>query len=97
VNYLSEIARDIANELPDELVPVDDADGLMLVYALLCCTLGVDVSRRHVHDAWTAWMACRGQEHESMVPYDQLPRDVQLEDEPFAEAIRGVALRLASA
>jgi hypothetical protein len=94
VNYLSEIAADILEELPAGLAPSEGAHDLMLLYALLATTVGASVKREHVHDAWVAWMTSRGQDHESMVPYAALPADVQQEDEPFVEAIRCVATRL---
>lgn len=93
MNYLKRVADEISRELPTELVPEEGADGLMLLYALLCLSLGKSVTSRNVHDAWTAWMSGRGERHSSMVPFEELPADVQLEDEPFAEAIRTVAGR----
>lgn len=91
MNYLTSVADAIVSELPADLVPKEDADGLMLLYAVLCLSLGQAVTARDVHDAWTAWMSGRGEHHSSMVPFDELPADVQAEDEPFAEAIRIVA------
>jgi len=93
VNYLTRIADAISNELPQELIPKDGAGDLMLLYALLCVTVGQSVSANDVHDAWTTWMTGRGERHTSMIPFDELPADVQLEDEPFASAIRRVAER----
>lgn len=82
------------DELPPEMVPADGAEELMLLYAVLCLAVGQAVTSANVHDAWTAWMTARGQEHESMVPFNDLPHDVQIEDEPFVLAIRRVADRL---
>lgn len=93
MNYLAKIADEISNELPPELIPEDGGGDLMLMYALLCVTVGRSVTARDVHDAWTAWMTGRGERHSSMIPFDELAADVQLEDEPFALAIRRVAER----
>ncbi|MCZ7628545.1 MAG: hypothetical protein M5U19_05590 [Microthrixaceae bacterium] len=62
--------------------------------AVLALAVGQAVTAENVHDAWTAWMTARGQEHDSMVPFGKLAPDVQLEDEPFVLAIRRVADRL---
>lgn len=96
MTYLSAIAAAIRDELPADLVPAEDTEELMLLYALLATAVGIGVTSQHVHDAWVAWMTIRGQHHESMVPYDSLSADVQREDEPFADAIRRVAMRVHS-
>lgn len=95
MTYLSDIAAAIKHELPSELVPDAGADDLMLLYALLCLTVGSSVTQENVHDAWTAWMAQRGEAHESMVPYVELDEGTRAEDEPFVAAIRRVARSLA--
>lgn len=93
MSYMSDIADEIARELPAGLIPDEHPRDLMLLYALLATTLGASVTTKHVHDAWTVWMTSLGEEHESMVPFQALATDVQNEDEPFAEAIRRVAAR----
>ncbi|RIK04229.1 MAG: hypothetical protein DCC48_14155 [Acidobacteria bacterium] len=94
MTYLSDVADEIKRELPPDVVPSEDAGDLMLLYAVLCLAVGHAVTAENVHDAWTAWMTARGQEHDSMVPFGDLAPDVQLEDEPFVLAIRRVADRL---
>ena len=88
MNYLLEIANQIRAAIPDTLVP-EDAD----MYAVLVRSLGTETTAENVHGAWTAWMASRGEHHDSMVPFADLPASVQREDEPFAEAIRRVAAK----
>ncbi len=90
MNYLVEIANQIQAAIPDTLVP-ENADELFLTYAVLVRSVGTETTAENVHDAWTAWMAARGEHHDSMVPFAELPANVQREDEPFAEAIRRVA------
>ena len=94
MTYLSDIADEILRELPPDLVPSEGTGDLMLLYAVLCLVVGAEVTAANVHDAWTAWMTARGQEHASMVPFNSLPSDEQIEDEPFVMAIRRVADRL---
>lgn len=59
--------------MPEEVLPDSDTDSLFILYAVLCLTKGSTVSNQDVHDAWSAWMTLRGEQHESLVPYDQLP------------------------
>ena len=90
MNYLVEIANRIRASLPHKSVP-ENSDDLFLMYAVLACAVGTATTAENVHDAWTAWMATRGEDHDSMIPFAKLPASVQREDEPFAEAIRRVA------
>lgn len=94
MTYLSDVADEIMRELPPDLVPSEGAGDLMLGYAVLCLAVGQAVTAENVHDAWTAWMTARGQEHDSMVPFEELSPEVQIEDEPFVSAIRRVANKL---
>lgn len=87
MNYLEDIAERVRAGVPDDLVP-DDADALFLMYAVLARAKGTATTREDVHDAWTAWMLTRGEQHSSMRPYSELPADTRGEDEPFVEAIR---------
>lgn len=87
--YIDALADSIRDQTPGDLLP-DDADDprlLFRLYALLALAKGESVTTRDVHDAWTVWMLDRGQEHESVVPFEQLSPRVQDEDRPFLEAI----------
>lgn len=90
-NYLTRIAEQIRTRVPEELLPDDEATELFLAYAVLARVKGVGVTASDVHDAWCAWMMTRTPDHESLVPYSELPEDVQREDSPFVSAIRAVA------
>ena len=92
--YLDRIADDIAAEAGERELD-EGRRRLFMMYAVLALVRGQAVDRRDVHHAWVAWMAIQGERHESMVPFDDLTPSVQAEDEPFAEAIRRVAARLA--
>jgi hypothetical protein len=88
MTYVDELARQIQHEIPSELLPSAHADALFRLYALLGLVKGATVSAEDVHDAWVVWMADRGIDHRSMVPFDELPQSVRHQDEPFAAAIR---------
>lgn len=95
MNYLIEIAHRIRAKVPPHLMPAD-ADGLLLTYAVLVRSRGIETTAENVHDAWTAWMVARGEDHPSMIPFADLAPSVQDEDEPFVIAIRQVAKEIAT-
>ena len=95
-NYLATIAQAIREEVPGSAMPEGNVDLLFLFYALLALTCGEGTNEKDVHDAWTAWMTAAGEEHRSMVPFEQLPGSVTKEDEPYVRAIQTVAKRLAT-
>jgi hypothetical protein len=88
--YIDVMADTIREHTPPELVPddADDPSALFRLYALLALARGEAVTTRDVHDAWAVWMLGRGEEHESIVPFEELSATVQDEDQPFADAIR---------
>lgn len=61
---------------------------LYRMYALLVLTKGMDTTNEHVHDAWSVWETQVGLPwRRSIVPYDQLPPEVQEMDTRYTEAI----------
>ncbi len=88
MNYLEELADRIRAEVPDHVMPDEDARPLFLIYAVLARAKGRAVTAADVHDAWVAWMAAKGEKHESMEEFAGLEPDVQAEDNPFVVAIR---------
>ena len=96
MNYLEELSDAIRREVPDDKVPEGDVDCLFLLYAVLLLARGEDVGSEDVHNAWAAWMTCRGEAHRSLVPYENLPEETRAEDATFVEAIRNVAVRQAA-
>lgn len=93
MTYLRKIAVEIQEEVGRDAPSDSDTTVLFDLYALLALTLGARTTPRDVHHAWVVWMLVRGEVHQSMVPYDELPRVVQAEDDPFVRAIRVVANR----
>ena len=87
--YIDDLAKKIRSAMPSELVPDEpDVDDLFRIYALIGRVRGRAVSAKDVHDAWSTWMASRGQNHESLVPYAKLSPEVRAKDQPFVDAIR---------
>lgn len=91
MTYIEEIAHAIHRSVyPEEPLPEDER-GLYLLYAVLALTVGSRVTRRHVHDAWSAWKATTDPGHESIRPFEELDPETQREDEPFVAAIKEAA------
>lgn len=86
MNYLEATAERVREEISPDLLPEDSA-ALLLIYAVLVRAKGTLTTAEDVHDAWTAWMALRGENHESMRPFEKLPKQVRDEDLPFLRAI----------
>jgi hypothetical protein len=92
--YLDEIADRIRSHVPEESLPRDNVEALFRLYAVLLRAKGPEVTQSDVHDVWSAWTSGRARDHESLVPYEDLPNDVQEEDRVFVEAIRRVCTEL---
>lgn len=91
MSYVSELADAIRAQVPEDLLPDEDSELLFLMYAVLLLAKRGDVTREDVHNAWAAWMTHRGEEHESLVPFNELPPATRAEDGPFVLAIKRVA------
>ncbi len=96
MTYLDAVAEEIRRAVPGDALPDDDTSALFLTYAVLLLAKGQEVTRADVHNAWVAWMIGKGEKHESMVPFAELPPETQAEDSPFMVAIRTVARKLES-
>jgi hypothetical protein len=93
--YLEEVADRIRSELGDVDLPEGNTDSLFRLYALVCLTVGPSTTAADVHHAWVVWMSDKDPEHPSLVPVERLDRATAESDEPFAAAIRTVAVSLA--
>jgi hypothetical protein len=89
--YLAEDADVIRRFLPPEAYPPEDAEALLLGYAVLMRVKGLECTAADVHDAWAAWMLGRDPQHQSLVPFESLPPDVQKRDLPYVYAIHAAA------
>lgn len=94
MTYIEEIADAIRRRVDHGAADDPEATRLYLVYAVLALTVGENVTRRHVHDAWSAWKAMSDPGHESIRPFEELEADIQQDDQPFVSAIKDVARQL---
>lgn len=93
MNYLQAIAEEIRHAVPRDALPDEETADLFLAYAVLLLAKDGQVTGEDVHNAWVAWMVGRGEQHESMRPFAELPAETQAEDSPFVVAIRTIARR----
>ncbi len=65
---------------------------LLRMYALLAYSVGKLTTVQDVHDAWSAWQCDQKPDHWYIVPFEELPKDVQEKDRSWMNAIRRVAI-----
>lgn len=92
--YLDDIAARIRAHISDDRMPDENAEELLRLYAVLLRAKGTDVTESDIHDAWSMWIAKHREEHESLVPYEDLTPDVREQDGIFASAVRQAAQEL---
>lgn len=73
--------------------------GLQNVYALLVLVKGQDVTLKDVHDAWAVninqtWDFAQFGNHRSIVPFDELSKEIQDKDQNYVDAIKATARAL---
>lgn len=95
-NYIENIVGMLSDKL--DWYPMDtEVKNKMLLnmYAVLVLTKGEDTTDEDVHDAWSASENTFGNiNHRSIIPFDELTKEVQKLDEPYTEAIRQVARQI---
>ncbi len=93
LTYLNDVAQEIRDEVPQDVLPGGSTLALFRLYAVLLLAKGPDVTPEDVHNAWVAWMASQDAGHEALVPFHELDASTQAEDSPYVAAIRRVARR----
>lgn len=88
MNYIQPVIDALNEELPG--LPPELVD----LYALLATTLGVSTTLEDVHDAWAIWKNRIKPDHKSLIPFDQLTREVQELDRKYMDGIHKVARQL---
>lgn len=83
---------DVLNAMTQELPNLDPE--LTRLYALLVLLAGERVSCEDVHDAWAIWQSTTDPGHRSIVPFDELAKDVQDLDILYRDAIIRVAVNM---
>ncbi len=83
MNYIQKIKQDLQKEynFPEEYI------GLLDVYALLVLIKGEKCTNEDVHDAWSIWQNKTQPEHRSLIPFNELTKEVQDLDTEYRDAI----------
>lgn len=92
-NYLDKIAERIYWLCEPNEMYINDRE-LYRIYAVLCLAKGTEVTIEDVHHAWAAWTAGLRPQHKSLVPFNELTKEVQELDRKYMEAIHVVAKNL---
>ena len=66
-------------------------ESLLGIYALLVLVIGENCTNEDVHDAWSVWSNVLDPKHRSLIPFNELTKEVQDLDEPYKQAIIKVA------
>jgi hypothetical protein len=72
MTYLDDLAAQIEDEVPAEMLPGDDTRLLFRLYALLALAKGSAVTPSDVHNAWAVWMQETDPDHHAVKPYSEL-------------------------
>lgn len=92
-SYIDKLATRIQSSI--DLGAVDDEDLLLYrIYAVLLLAKGKNVTSEDVHNAWAVWACEHEPDSRNLVPFKDLPEDVQHKDDPYAEIIRRIAEQL---
>ena len=88
---------DKVTELVAERTHIENKNPVHL-YALLVLIKGKDITLKDVHDAWAMDMnfrqqtdRCRGHEHQSILPFDELSEEIQNKDQKYADTLIKIA------
>lgn len=91
MNYINKIKNLLEKELKMEGTSYED---LLDVYALLVLVVGTKCTNENIHDAWSIWQNKTEPNHRSLIPFNELTREVQDLDEPYRQAVIKVADKL---
>ncbi|WP_433520110.1 DUF7701 domain-containing protein (plasmid) [Nonomuraea sp. CA-143628] len=92
---MAEITTPYVTPIIEALKAEMDIDSSLLarLYALLVLSKGSETTMEDVHDAWSLWFEAGDgrRDHRSLVPFGQLPLQVQEYDRKYMNVIHRVA------
>ncbi len=86
--YIEEARDALVAASADGEYTTADEERLLDLYTLLVLVKGEEVTLEDVHDAWAVWRSRTRRDHPSIVPFDDLTKEIQDYDAPYAEAIK---------
>lgn len=91
-NYIKN-AKEVLRETFEENILVVD-DSLLDLYTLLLLTKGLKTTNKDVHEAWAIYTNQINPRHKSLIPFEDLTKEVQDLDTPYTEAIKDAFIKL---
>lgn len=84
--YIPDLGDPLPKPLPDRYTPLLD------LYTLLVFTKGTNCTLEDIHDAWSVWCNVEDKPyHKSLIPFNELTKEVQELDRKYCEAVIKVA------
>jgi len=93
MNYIQEVYDLLEEELK---MRGTGYEGLLETYGLLVLIVGEKCTNEHIHDAWSIWQNKTMPDHRSLIPFDELTKEVQDLDIPYRDAVIKVASNLST-
>lgn len=87
MSYIKKLADCIKSFVPKKDLPGEETNSLFLIYAVLALAKGEYVTAEDVHNAWSAWMTAKDENHESIKEFSELSQETKNQDEPYVQAI----------
>lgn len=87
MNYVSAVKLMLAKK-------IDVDNELLNLYTLIVFIKGSSATLEDIHDAWAIWVDSYNPHHKSLIPFNDLSKEVQELDRVYAEAIRSVAMEI---
>ncbi len=88
MNYVEAIENLLDKELKMKGTKYDD---LLSLYSLLVMTVGKNCTQKNIHDAWSLWQNKQYKDHKSLLPFDELTKEVQDLDETYRMSVVNVS------
>lgn len=93
-SYLDKIAIELRHNADPKAAQSNEDLPLYRIYAVLLLAKGKAVVAEDVHNAWVAWASEYNSGSRNLVPFKELPLEVQLKDQPFVKIIHQIAERI---
>lgn len=84
MNYIQEIKQDLSKRINVE-------SDLLDLYTLIVFLKGKEATLENIHDAWAIWRNNTKPDHKSIIPFNELTKEIQEMDREYTEAIKATA------
>ena len=91
-NYIKNVKDVLRETFEENDLQVDES--LLDLYTLLLLTKGLKTTEKDVHEAWVIYTNQVNPRHKSLIPFEDLTKQVQDLDTPYSEAIKDTFIKL---